>query len=274
MASPRADRPLRDTGGADGTGPPAPGIESGTAAAAPRTPPLADVPPPSLRAATGAHREPGILIVLEGIDGSGRSTHVRLLEQRVRYSGLGVTRTSLGTSVLAAEPIRRSRHARRADPAVTALLDAADLAERIALVVRPALRAGLVVIADRWAYTPMARAAVRGVDAAWLEAVFSFGPPPDAVLWLDLDPADALARRTSELDAYEAGMDLGLATDLRESYLLFGARLAASFHERAARYAFTRVSATGSVEAVASRIRSVADSVIDGRVVERGRIRP
>lgn len=225
--------------------------------------------PSPLCARPGAHGERGVLLVLEGIDGSGRSTHVRRLEDELRYAGHGVTRTSLGTSILAAAPIRASRE-RGGDPHVTALLDAADLAERADLVVRPALRAGLVVLADRYAPTPIARAVARGVDRAWLEDVFAIVPVPDAVLYLDVEPADALARRTGELDAWEAGMDLGLARDVRESYLLFGARLAAAFAANAERWGLTRIDADGPVDAVAARIRAAADAVLEARSAVQG----
>jgi len=224
----------------------------------------------AIRAVPGSHGERGVLLVLEGIDGSGRSTHVRLLDDRLRREGHGTTRTSLGTSLLAAQPIRRSRE-RGGDPHVTALLDAADLAERAALVILPALRAGLVVLADRYVYTPIARAVARGVDQAWLEGLHASMPAPDAVLYLDLDPGTALARRTGELDAYEAGMDLGLAEDVRRSYRLFGARLAETFDANVDRWGLTRVAATGSVETVAARLRSATDAVLARRLRDGAR---
>ena len=137
-------------------------------------------PPSPVRAVPGGHGERGVLVVLEGIDGAGRSTHVRRLEDALRHAGHGVTRISLGMSILAAAAIRTARE--RGDPHVTALLDAADLTERAELVIRPALRAGLVVLADRYAWTPIARALARGVTRDWLEEVFAMLPCPDAVL--------------------------------------------------------------------------------------------
>ena len=149
-----------------------------------------------------------------------------------------------------------------------ALLYAADVAERIEQLVVPSLRAGLVVLADRYVYTPMARAAARGVDQAWVDAVFAFAPQPDAVLWLEVDPATALARRDRDPDAYEAGLDLGLASDVRQSYGLFQARLAATFASYAERYAFVGVDATAPVEAV----QPVLESLVDRLVEERARM--
>ena len=133
--------------------------------------------------------------MLEGIDGSGRSTHVRLLEDALRYRGYAVTRTSIGASAIAGEPIRRAKSDRTSGPVETTLLYAADIAERVEQQIMPSLGAGLIVLADRYVYTPVARAEARGLDRSWLEAVFRFAVPPDAVLFLDVDPATAIPRR-------------------------------------------------------------------------------
>jgi dTMP kinase len=211
------------------------------------------------------HGEPGALVVVEGIDRSGRSTHVRLLEQYLRYRGRGVTRTSLATSRLAGEPIRKAKQERRASPIATALLYAADIAERVELVIRPSLRAGLVVLADRYVWTPMARAEARGVDPAWLAEVFAFAPAPDLILLLDVDPEVSLARRPVELDPYEAGLDLGLAADVRESYRIFQGRLAASLDRAAADGGFTRVPANDPPQIVEPRLEAAVDALLDRR---------
>lgn len=225
------------------------------------TPAVAGVPP----ALPGGHGEPGALFVLEGIDRSGRSTHVRRLEEHLRYTGRGVTRTSLASSLLSGDLIRGAKLDRHADPIETALLYAADLAERIEQVVVPSLRAGLVVIADRYCWTPMARAEARGVDGAWLDALFGFVPPPDAVLFLDVDAETTLTRHVHDPDPYEAGLDVGLSADVRESYRLFQARLYACFDRYAGPAAFTRVDATAPLEQVGQRLLRVADAVLAGR---------
>ncbi len=217
------------------------------------------------------HGLPGTLVVLEGIDGSGRSTHARMLEDRLRYQGRGVTRTSLATSATAAEPIRRARRNPRIGPLGTALLYAADLAERTEQVVLPALRAGLVVIADRYAYTPMARAEARGVDRAWLEATFGFVVAPDLVILLDVDPETALARRTAELDPYEAGSDLHLAADLRESFRLFQARLDACLRRSGERFGFTVISGSGAIGPVERRLERAVENVLEPLRTDGGR---
>ncbi len=214
-------------------------------------------------AGPGRHGLPGVLVVLEGTDRSGRSTHIRLLEQHLRYDGRGVTRTSLATSVLAAEPIRAARHDRRMDPVETVLLYAADLAERIEQVIMPALRAGLVVLADRYVYTPMARAETRAVDPEWLDRLFAFAPPPDVTFLLEVDAVTALARQGNQaLDRYEAGMDLGLSKDALESFRLFQDRLHECLARYAERYNFSRIDARGAPGTVQVSLAPALDALL------------
>ena len=125
---------------------------------------------------------------------------------------------------------------RGSGPVATTLLYAADLAERLEQVIVPALHAGLIVLADRYAYTPMARAEARGLDRGWLEGLFSFVVPPDLVLFLDVDPMTILQRRPSpNLDPYEAGADLRLSADALEGYRLFQDRLHRAVDDSAGR---------------------------------------
>jgi dTMP kinase len=217
-------------------------------------------------ATPGAHGLPGVLFVLEGIDRSGRSTHARRLEEHLRRAGRGVARTSLTTSLLASEAIRRAKQEGPADATELALLYAADLAERIEQLVLPALRAGLVVIADRYCWTPMARAEVRAVDPDWLDALFAFVPAPDAVLLLEVDAETSLTRRDRDPDPYESGLDLHLSSDVRDNYRLFQARIAACFDRYAVVAGFTRVVATDSSDDVGARVAAAAEAVLTARI--------
>jgi dTMP kinase len=212
-----------------------------------------------------AHGEPGVLLVLEGIDRSGRSTQARRLEAHLRFTGHGVTRSSLGGSVLAGGELQAARRDRWADPVHIALLSAADLAERVDTEIVPSLRAGLVVLADRYCWTPMARAEARGVDADWLARLYSFAPRPDAILYLDVSPDTSLHRRTRAPDPYEAGIDAGLSDDLLTSYRLFQSRLHDCFERFAGPYGFTPIPQGGSIDAIAGRLARIADGVIAGR---------
>jgi dTMP kinase len=209
-----------------------------------------------------AHGAPGVLLVLEGIDRSGRSTQVRRLEAHLRFAGHGVTRTALGGSLLAGSHLQAARRDRGADPVHIALLSAADLAERVDTEILPSLRAGLVVLADRYCWTPMARAEARSVDPDWLAHLFSFAPRPDAILYLDVSPDTSLDRRTRAPDPYEAGIDAGLSDDLMTSYRLFQSRLHDCFERFAGWYGFTPIPQGGSINAIAGRIARIADAAI------------
>ena len=219
-------------------------------------------------AAPGGHGEPGHLVVLEGVDKSGRSTHTRLLEERLRHGGYGVIRTSFVTSRLAAPRIRDVRRQADPDPVETFLLYAADLTERIEQVILPSLRAGLVVLVDRYAYTPIARAAARGVDLAWLESILGFAPPPDLVCFLDVAPADALRRHR---EIAEARLDAGGL----DAYRQFQEGVYRVFDEAAERWGFTRVPATADIESTHAALHQlVGDLLDDGRTEAAQRRQP
>jgi dTMP kinase len=211
----------------------------------------------------GGHGEPGRLIVLEGIDHAGRSTHAGLLERYLRYAGRGVVRTSFGTSLIAGEVLREAKRDRGWDPAAMLLLYAADLAERLQHVIGPALRAGLTVIADRYAYTPAARAVVRGLAPAWVEGLFAFAPPPDAVLLLELPPSLAVARgradRRADRGADGPLLDSGQAGD----YERFQGQVASWFADGVERFAFQRVNADRDAQAVQASIRRSVGPLLD-----------
>ena len=212
-------------------------------------------------ASPGSHGLAGVLLVLEGIDGSGRTTQAARLEAALATAGFGVLTTGSGSSLLGAQSIQQSRRRER-DPHVTALLDAAAVAERAELAILPALRAGMVVIADRYAWTPIARAIARGVDASWAEQLHADLVPPDAAFYLDLDPRTALARRRGELDRSGDGAAPRLPAKVRASYLRFGVQLAAAFTAGAGPWGFTHIDADGEINAVAARVLAAAEMTI------------
>jgi dTMP kinase len=206
----------------------------------------------------GPHGEPGFLLVLEGIDHAGRSTHADLLARHLRETGRAPVLTSFRDSNIAADAIRRAKAERGWDPIAIALLYAADLAERIEHVIRPALRAGLVVIADRYTYTPIARAVARGVDQAWLEALFAFAPPPDRVVLLDIPPSVALAR-ASAAGATSAELDRVRF----EEYGRFQGRVSSWFAQAARESPFDVIPADRQAEPVQRAIRDRLPELLD-----------
>ena len=209
--------------------------------------------------ARGGHGRPGRLIVLEGIDHAGRSTQAGLLERHLRYAGRGVVRTSFGTSLIAGEVLRGAKRDRGWDPAAMVLLYAADLAERLQHVIGPALRAGLTVIADRYAYTPAARAIVRGLAPGWVEALFAFAPRPDAVLLLDLPPSLAMARGVADRDVDRPVLDSAQTGD----YERFQGLVSGWFGDAVERYGFSRINADREAHGVQASIRRSVAPLFD-----------
>lgn len=175
---------------------------------------------------------PGHLIVVEGADGVGRSTHIELLQGWLEGHGVAVATTGLVRSALTRRGIEMAKEGHNFDRTTMQLFYATDLADRIENEIIPALRSGFVVLADRYLYTTMARGAVRGLDRDWLAGLYGFALAPERVFYLRLDP-DELIRRTlrrgSSLDYWESGRDIGLAPDLYTSFRMYQSLLLQEF---------------------------------------------
>lgn len=192
-------------------------------APAPASPPAR----PSLYPARG--RFPGRLIAVEGIDGSGKSTQVRLLLRWLEAAGLPVYLTTWNSSPIIHRALRRAKRDHTLLPATFSLMHAADLADRLEREILPRLRAGQVVLADRWAMTAFARDGARGCDPGWLRRVYAFAPRPHLTAYFRVPVDAAMARILAGRPAirfYEAGLDLGLDTDPAASFRLFQQRVA------------------------------------------------
>lgn len=209
---------------------------------------------------------PGHLIVVEGADGVGRSTHIELLEGWLEGHGFAVASTGLTRSALTRRGILSAKEGHSFDRTTMALFYATDLADRIEHEVIPALRSGFVVLADRYVYTTMVRGAVRGLDRDWLARVYGFALIPERVFFLRLDP-DELIRRTlrrgGELDYWESGRDIGLAPDLYTSFRKYQALILQEFDRLAAEYGFTTIDASRSVEEVQAELRRELAALLD-----------
>jgi dTMP kinase len=209
---------------------------------------------------------PGHLIVVEGADGVGRSTHIELLQGWLEGHGFAVSTTGLTRSALTAKGIEEAKEGHNFDRTTMALFYATDLADRIQNEIIPALRSGFVVLADRYVFTMMARGAARGLDRDWLAGLYGFALVPQRVFFLRLDP-DELIRRTlrrgGELDYWEAGRDIGLAPDLYTSFRKYQALLLKEFDRMTERYEFTTFDASRSVEDVQNDLRRELAQMLD-----------
>lgn len=213
---------------------------------------------------------PGTLLVVEGIDRSGRSTQVQLLAEWLQRHGVEPVRTDWSTSPHISKAIHKAKAAGELRPLTFSLFYAADFTDRIANVVIPALESGKVVVADRYVYTAFARDIARGADPAWLETLYGFAPPPDAVFYLRVPPAVTQQRVPSTpvkaIDRYEAGLDLGLSADPAESFRLYQQRVFDEFERLAQTYGLTVIDGQQDVDAIAKQVRAAVRDLIRGRI--------
>jgi len=209
---------------------------------------------------------PGNLLVVEGADGVGRSTHIELLQGWLEGQGFAVSSTGLVRSSLTRRGIQSAKEGHSFDRTTMSLFYATDLADRVEHEIVPALRSGFVVLADRYIYTTMARGAVRGLDRDWQARLYGFALVPRRVFFLRLDP-DELIRRTlrrgGELDYWESGRDIGLAPDLYTSFRKYQTLILEECDRMAELYGFTTIDASRTVEEVQAELRQEVASLLD-----------
>ncbi len=215
----------------------------------------------------------GKLIVVEGADGSGRTTEVALLKERLEVDGHAVVDTGLRRSDLVGGEIDRAKQGHTLGAATMALLYAVDFADQLENKIAPALAAGSTVLADRYIYTLMARAIARGASRAWARELYAFALRPDRVIFLEARPEILLHRAIAKygsLDYWESGMDLCLSRDLFESFFLYQDRLSREFDWMRAQYDFAVVDANRAPEQVHEDVLGLVAPLYDGD----GRPRP
>src|SRR5215813_3035644 len=171
---------------------------------------------------------PGTLIVVEGIDGSGKSTQIKLLEKWLRFEGISVFLTEWNSSDMVKEITSKGKKKGKLTPTTFSLLHATDFADRYERQILPLLRAGYIVLADRYLFTALARDAVRGVDRDWVESLYSFAVHPDITFYFRV-PLEVSLNRILEgrpaLKYHEAGLDMGWTTDPYESFRIFQGKI-------------------------------------------------
>lgn len=211
----------------------------------------------------------GKLIVLEGTDGVGRSTHIGLLKQWLENHGHAVLDTGMTRSALAGKRLKQAKEGNTLGGITLSLFYATDFADRLENEIIPALRAGFVVLTDRYIYSLMARAIVRRMDPEWLREVYGFALKPDAIFYLRVNIDDLVTRvlQSGGFDYWESGMDLRMGEDLYESFIRYQKWLLAEFDKMVEPYGFNTIDASASVEEVFKDLRERVDKVISGNAI-------
>ncbi len=206
---------------------------------------------------------PGKLIVVEGIDGSGKSTQAQLLKKWLSSSNVPVFFTDWNSSPLVKKATKMGKKKNLLTPTTFSLLHATDFADRFTYQILPPLKAGMVVIADRYAFTAFARDTARGVDPQWVREVYSFAVRPDVTFYFKVPLQVSLDRITNarkKIKYYEAGMDLGLSSDTDESFYLFQGRVLEEYDRMSDEFAFHVMDATLPIDVQQRQMRRTVET--------------
>jgi dTMP kinase len=206
----------------------------------------------------------GKLIVIEGTDGAGRTTQINMLRPWLEQLGHAVLDTGMTRSPLAGDGIRRAKEGNNLGRVTQSLFYATDFVDRLENEIAPALRAGFVVLTDRYIYSLMARAHVRGVEPAWLKAIYSVALKPDAVFYLRIGLEQLIPRVVFSrgFDYWESGMDLHPRLDMYESFCNYQRALLAEFDRLSEQYKFEMIDASSDPKTVFSQLQEKVLKVV------------
>jgi dTMP kinase len=199
---------------------------------------------------TKSHEYPGKLFVVEGIDGSGKTTQLALLAKWLSAAGHPVFVTEWNSSALVKAATKAGKKKNALTPMTFSLLHATDFADRLLYNVIPPLKAGMIVLADRYAYTAFARDTARGVERRWVRDLYSFAVKPDLAVYFRVPievSTDRLLARRVKLKFYEAGMDMGWSNSLVESFRMFQGKVLGEYDRLVEEFDLSVVDATGSI---------------------------
>ncbi|MDR4489831.1 MAG: dTMP kinase [Candidatus Nitrosocosmicus sp.] len=202
--------------------------------------------------------ENGILIVVEGVDGSGKSTQIHLIDRWLSSKGYDVFFTEWNSSETVREITSKGKKKARLTPMTFSLLHSTDFADRYEKNIYPLLRAGYIVLADRYIYTALARDTVRGCDRIWIKNMYSYARKPDLTFYFRVPIEVAVNRIISgrpKLKHYEAGMDLGLSKDEYESYRIFQGRIVEEYESMVDDENFVVIDGTQGIEKQQNTVR-------------------
>jgi dTMP kinase len=215
----------------------------------------------------GKHRFPGRLFIVEGIDGSGKSTQLMLLQKWLESEGYVASFSEWNSSPLVRDVTKRGKKKKMLTAMTFSLIHATDFADRTEHDIIPPLKAGAVVLADRYIYTAFARDVVRGVSPKWVRHLYTFAVKPTVAFYFRTPLDVAMKRILGGRDAikyYEAGMDLELSTDIEESFRLFQGRIIDEYEKMITEFGLVAIDATRSIEEQQAEVRKIVSHALAG----------
>jgi dTMP kinase len=200
---------------------------------------------------------PGKIIAVEGTDGVGRSTQISLLREWLEVQGYGVVETGWTRSELMQPTIELAKSSNTLNKLTFVLLYATDFADRLEKEIIPALKAGFIVLSDRYIFTALARAGVRGVDRGWVRGLYGFAIAPHLVFYLKVDEKTLIRRvlQSRGMDFWESGMDMKLGDDIYESFRAYQRSLLKEYASMADEFGFRVLDARRKVEVIQDELR-------------------
>jgi dTMP kinase len=214
----------------------------------------------------GEHSFPGRLFVAEGIDGSGKSTQLSLLHKWLESKGYGVVFSEWNSSALVKDTTKLGKKKKMLTPATFSLIHSTDFADRTERSILPLLKAGAVVLCDRYIYTAFARDVARGMDHEWVRDLYGFAVKPTVAFYFRVPLETAIARLVDARDGfkfYEAGMDLALSDDPEESFRIFQGRIINEYERMIPEFGLTVVDATLPVEVQQAQVRRIVRTHVE-----------
>ena len=211
----------------------------------------------------------GLLIVIEGTDGSGKSTQLELLKKYIQAQSYGVMVSEWKTSRLIANVIDDAKDRNLLNATTYSLLYAADFADRLENQIIPALKSGFIVLLDRYYYTALARDVVRGQDIEWVKNLYDYAPEPDLVFYLDM-PVDVLLKRiigTTGLDFYESGRDVGFSTDFYKSFEIYQKKCLEQYNNMKSEYNFKSIDGTLPIKTIHNIMSDEVQTILDSGIL-------
>jgi dTMP kinase len=223
------------------------------------------------------HAYPGKLFVVEGIDGSGKTTQLGLLAKWLSAAGHRVFVTEWNSSALVKAATKAGKRKNALTPMTFSLLHATDFADRLLYNIIPPLKAGMIVLADRYAYTAFARDATRGVDNRWVRELYSFAVRPDLAVYFRVPievSTDRLMARRVKLKFYEAGMDMGWSTSPIESFRIFQGRVLEEYDRLVEEFSLDVIDARSSITEQQRAFRKLVTRHLAGAPEEQVELEP